>query len=121
MARRVFPLGNVLEDEASEERDLLDQDGFGWYETDAGTLGLSAPGLWLRGAGEYPRARALLDEYQLQRRSRVQAEALERQQRGEGESFMQLLRTRPAFVLPRLLAILVILAFTLSLPWWLLR
>src|SRR5690606_12298537 len=121
MAKLLFSLRNVPDDEASEVRALLDQYGFGWSETDAGILGLAAPGLGRGDAGESPRGRARLDAYELQRRRRVQGEALGRQQRGEGESCMQLLRTRPAFVLPRLLALLVILACTLSLPWWLLR
>src|SRR5690606_7272734 len=120
MAKLLFSLRNVPDDEAGEVRSLLDEHGFGWYETDAGLLGLSAPALWLRDADEYPRARAVLDTYQQQRRQRALAAAEERRRNGEEESFMQLLRTRPGFMLPRLLAIVVIIAATLALPWWLL-
>jgi len=121
MAKLLFSLRNVPDDEAADVRALLEQHGFQWYETGAGLLGFSAPGLWLRDAADYPRARALLDEYQEQRRVRLRAEAQERERRGEGESFLQLLRERPGFVLPRLAAILAVLALTLALPWWLLR
>lgn len=120
MAKLLFSLRNVPDDEAGEVRALLERHGLGWYETGAGLLGLSSPALWLREDGEYPRARALLDEYQQQRRAQAQAEARQRAGRGEAESFMQLLRTRPGFILPRLLAIVVIIALTLALPWWLL-
>lgn len=121
MAKLLFPLRNVPADEASEVRALLDRHGLEWYETEAGMLGFSAPGLWLRDKADYPCARALLDEYQAQRREQARAEAREREARGEHETFMQRLRTQPAYVLPRLLAIIAILAATLALPWWLLR
>lgn len=121
MAKLLFSLRNVPDDEAAEVRALLDQHAFDWYETEAGLLGMSAPALWLREAADHPRARALLDGYQQQRQLQARADARQREQRGEAESFIGLLRTRPGFILPRLLAIVVILAFTLALPWWLLR
>ena len=121
MAKLLFSLRNVPDDEAAEVRALLEQHGFGWYETEAGLLGLSAPALWLRDADEYPRARDVLDIYQQQRRTHARAQALERRRRGEEETFPQLLRSRPGYMLPRLLAIVAIIALTLALPWWLLR
>lgn len=121
MAKLLFSLRNVPEDEAAEVRALLDRHDFDWYETEAGLLGMSSPALWLREAADHPRARALLDGYQQQRQLQARADARQREQRGEAESFIGLLRTRPGFILPRLLAIVVILAFTLTLPWWLLR
>jgi len=121
MAKLLFSLRNVPVDEADDVRALLDRHGLAWYETEAGLLGMSSPGLWLRDASDYPRARAVLDEYQQQRQLLARAEARARAGHGDDPSFMQLLRTRPGFILPRLLAIVAILALTLALPWWLLR
>ena len=117
MARLLFNLRNVPDDEADEVRALLDAHGLDWYETRPGPWGVSAGGLWLRDAGDWPRARGLLDGYQQARRSH----AREVEAREGRPAFIDLLREQPAFVLPRLLAILAVLALTLALPWWLLR
>ena len=117
MARLLFNLRNVPDDEADEVRALLDAHGLDWYETRPGPWGVSAGGLWLRDAGDWPRARSLLDGYQQARRSH----AREVEAREGRPAFIDLLREQPAFVLPRLLAILAVLALTLALPWWLLR
>ncbi|MCR6686986.1 DUF6164 family protein [Pseudoxanthomonas sp.] len=117
MAKLLFHLRNVPDDEADEVRALLDAHALDWYETRPGPWGVSAGGLWLRDAGAYPRARQLLDDYQRERRSR----ARETEAREGRQTFLELLRTRPGFVLPRLLAILAVIALTLALPWWLLR
>lgn len=117
MAKLLFNLRNVPDDEADEVRALLEHHGVDWYETRPGPWGISAGGLWLRDADAYPQARRLLDDYQQQRRDQARATA----DREGRQGFMQLLREQPAFVLPRLLAILAVIALTLALPWWLLR
>ncbi len=114
MAKRLFDLRNVPDDEADEVRALLTTHALDWYETAPGPWGISAAGLWLRDPDDYPRARALLDAYQRERRERAQAA-------GERTSFHDLLRQRPWFVLSRLLAILAVVVLTLALPWLLLR
>lgn len=114
MGKRLFDLRNVPDDEADEVRALLTSHALDWYETRPGFWGLSAAGLWLRDADDYPRARSLLDTYQQQRRERMQAT-------GDQVRFRDLLRQRPGFVLSRLLAILAVIALTLALPWLLLR
>ncbi|KAF1685553.1 hypothetical protein B1992_11315 [Pseudoxanthomonas broegbernensis] len=117
MAKRLFDLRNVPDDEADEVRALLTAHALDWYETRPGSWGMSAGGLWLRDKADYPRARRLLDEYQRQRRDRARDAAA-----GDPQpTFLELLRNQPMFVLPRLLAILAVLALTLALPWWLLR
>ncbi|WP_374011550.1 DUF6164 family protein [Pseudoxanthomonas koreensis] len=114
MAKRLFDLRNVPDDEADEVRALLTAHALDWYETSPGPWGISAAGLWLRDNDDYPRARHLLDEYQQQRREQAQAA-------GDQTSFQDLLRQRPWFVLSRLAAILALIVLTLVLPWLLLR
>lgn len=67
MAVLLFKLRNVPDDEADEIRELLHQERIDFYETSAGTFGLSMPGIWLPDEAELPRAKGLIDTYQAQR------------------------------------------------------
>jgi len=117
MAKLLFNLRNVPDDEAAEVRALLDEQGLDWYETQPGAFGISAAGLWLRDATDYPRARQALDAYQARRREQARLRA-----RAEPEpGFLETLRAAPVPVLGRLLLMAAIIAATLALPWWLLR
>lgn len=117
MAKLLFNLRNVPDDEAAEVRALLTEHGVDWYETRPGPWGISHGGLWLRDADAWPEARRLLDGYQQARREQAREQA----QRQGRETFLELLRTRPGYVLPRLLAMAAIVALVLALPWLLLR
>jgi len=117
MAKLLFNLRNVPDDEADEVRQLLTAHGVDWYETRPGPWGVSSGGLWLRDAADWPEARRLLDGYQQARRD----QAREQVQREGRQTFFDLLRERPGYVLPRLLAIVAVVALVLALPWLLLR
>lgn len=121
MAKLIFHLRNVPDDEADEVRQLLTAHGVDWYETEPGNWGISTGALWLRDAAAYPEARRLLDAYQLQRRDAARERAREEARlNGPPSTFLDLLRERPGYVLPRLLAIVALVALVLALPWWLL-
>ena len=117
MAKLLFHLRNVPDDEADDVRALLAAHGFDWYETRPGPWGISGGALWLRDADAHADARRLLDDYQLRRRE--QARELEAREGRQG--FLELLRERPGFVLPRLAAIVALVLLVLALPWLLLR
>ena len=117
MAKLLFTLRNVPDDEADEVRALLTAHDVDWYETAAGLWGLGAPALWLRDASQYPRARGLLDQYQQARRDQAREHLHSHGQ----PTFLDLLRERPGFVLPRLALIVAIVLLVLALPWLLLR
>jgi len=120
MSKRLFNLRGVPADEAAEIRELLDREGLAWYETPPSPWGISHGALWLSDPGQYPRAKSMLDDYQLQRRERARSEHARAVQAGTAQTFARLLRERPVFVLVTLGAILFILALTLALPWLLL-
>lgn len=120
MSKRLFNLRGVPGDEAGEIREMLDREHLAWYETPPSPWGISHGALWLSDANQYPRAKALLDDYQRQRRDRARGEQAEAMQAGTAQTFPRLLRERPVFVLVTLGAILFILALTLALPWLLL-
>lgn len=67
MAVLLFKLRNVPEDEAADVRELLQQNGIDWYETTAGSWGVSMPGIWLHDSSRLSEARSLIDSYQQRR------------------------------------------------------
>ncbi len=69
MSTLLFSLRGVPEDEAEDIRQLLDEHHIDYYETDAGNWGISMPALWLQQSDDLPRARQLLDDYQLKRQT----------------------------------------------------
>ena len=75
MAKQLFRLRNVPEDEAEEIRQLLTEAQIDFYETPGGNWGISMPALWLKDETQWDRAKALIDEYQQQRQAAAQAEA----------------------------------------------
>lgn len=121
MSKRLFYLRGVPDDEAGEIRELLDREGLAWYETPPSPWGISHGALWLSDAADYGRAKALLDDYQRQRGEQARSEHAQAKREGNAQTFVQLLRERPAFVLITLGAILFIVVLTLALPWLLLR
>lgn len=74
MAKLLFKLHNVPEDEAHEVRELLAEHGFVTYETHAGFWGLGVSAIWLRDNEQLPEARALLAQYQRTRAEQQRAE-----------------------------------------------
>ncbi|KRG69182.1 DUF6164 family protein [Pseudoxanthomonas dokdonensis] len=120
MARLFFNLRNVPDDEAADVRELLDQHGIGYYETQPSPWGISAGGIWLSDENQRQRARELLDQYQLQRRTRALADRQAAIRDGSAETFARALMSRPLYVLVLLAAIALIVALTLALPFLLL-
>lgn len=121
MAKLLFNLRNVPDDEAADVRSLLEEHKVDFYETPIGLFGISAGGYWLRDKDAYPAARALIDDYQAQRRADARARQEQAERDGSAETFTALLRARPGFVLSRLLGIVAILGLVLLLPALLLR
>lgn len=74
---------NVPEDEALEVRELLEKNNIEFFETFAGSWGISLPALWLKRAEQFDQARELLDEYQSNRSNRMRDEYELNRQRGE--------------------------------------
>lgn len=74
MSVQLFILRGVPDDEADEIRELLSCHNISYYETPAGSWGMSMPAIWLQDENQLPQAKLLLREYQDQRKFRVQEE-----------------------------------------------
>ncbi|TFH75396.1 hypothetical protein E3V39_04565 [Gammaproteobacteria bacterium LSUCC0112] len=109
MAKLLFRLRNVPDDEADEVRELLSQHHLSFYETTAGNWGISMPAIWLNKDTDYESARLLLDQYQHNRAKRMRSEYESARARGEAETQLQVLRREPLKTISLILLILVFL------------
>lgn len=73
MARLLFKLAQVPADEAADIRNLLDENGIRYYETDAGFFRVGLDAIWLADNSQEEQARALIRTYQHQRAAQQQA------------------------------------------------
>lgn len=105
MARLLFRLNDVPEDEIDAVREILKTHDVDVYETDSGKWGISVAAIWLRNDEEFEYARALIGEYQQERQARVQSEAVQ-------QTFLERCQQRPLDCLLIACAILAILALT---------
>ncbi|QTF92897.1 DUF6164 family protein [Halomonas sp. BM-2019] len=121
MARLLFRLGNVPEEEAEEVRALLDARGFDTYETRAGFWGLGVAAIWLRDETQFDAAREVLDAYQQGLAERVRRERDDLAERGEAPTLWTRLRHHPIRLLMVAVAVAVILALTLLPFLWLIE
>lgn len=95
MARQLLNLRHVSDEEAHEVAELMDAHGIEHYSTPPGSFGVSAGGIWLRHPEDYPRARALMDDYQARRSLRVRAELDQARKEGRAETFWTTLYRHP--------------------------
>lgn len=96
MAIQLIKLRGVPEDEQAELHALLEEHGIDYYETHAGTWGISMPALWLRDESQYARVKDLLDEYQRQRFTRVRTEYEDLRRSGRQRTYRDIIRENPA-------------------------
>lgn len=113
MAKLLFHLGNVPDEEAEAVRRLLDEHEIATYETRAGFWGLGVAAIWLRDEAQQEQARALIDAYQQTLGARMRDEQARLAARGEAPTLWRRLRHRPLRTL--LLALLAAGVLALSL------
>jgi len=103
MSVLIFRLNDVSEEEAEDVRQLLAENGCGFYESSAGRWGVSVAGLWLQDESQKDQARALIDEYQQQRMARIRAAG-----EPEESTWGRFKRAPLAFVAMMLLVVVVV-------------
>ncbi|UCE89719.1 MAG: hypothetical protein JSW10_02470 [Pseudomonadota bacterium] len=114
MATLLFSLRNVPDDEADEIRALLDQHGVDWYETPASVFGISAGAIWLRDDSAAQEAKLLLDNYQAERFARQREQHQQSIAEGRGVTLAHAIREHPLQFLVYLIAIAVVLYFSIK-------
>lgn len=112
MPALLLNLRHVPEDEIEEVCELMANHHIEHYVVPAGPFGLSAGGIWLNDRADQPRAKALLDAYQVERARKARAAWDQARQEGRAETLWQRLRQRPGQVLWLLgLSLMVMLIF----------
>ncbi|MGF1642191.1 MAG: DUF6164 family protein [Thiotrichales bacterium] len=114
MATLLFSLRNVPDEEADEIRALLAASAIDVYETASGRWGISSPAIWLRDDTQLAHARKLIDEYQTERFRRERAAYEARARIGENPSFLGELLAHPVRFAIYLLAVILILYFSVA-------
>jgi hypothetical protein len=109
MAVKLMNLRNVPADELADIHELLDSNAIEYYETSAGTFGISLAALWLRDESQLEQAKALLDEYAKQRFLSARLEFENLREAGKARTFGDIARENPLrFVLYTVLVLAVI-------------
>ena len=114
MAKLLFRLKNVNEDEAAEVRALLADNDIAFYETEPGNWGISMPALWLVNEADYPEVRAMLDDYSKQRYQRVREEYEYLKGAGKTRTFMDMAKENPFKVALYLAIVFVLVYFSIA-------
>jgi len=109
MAVLFFKLRNVPDDEAADVRQLLQDHSIEFYETTAGTWGISMPGIWLHDDSRIAEAKKLLDAYQKNRQIEARAAHEQALARGEKRTMLTLAAEAPLKVALLLAALLFVL------------
>ncbi len=105
MAKILFRLNGVSDDEADDVRELLSHNTIDFYETSAGNWGVSMAAIWIKDEQQYQHARSLLDAYQNERAKRIRDEFAH----GRHKTMLDAIRQNPVNVMIHLaLALLVI-------------
>ncbi len=109
MAKILFRLRQVPDDEADDVRRLLDQNSIDWYETSAGKFQISFPAIWVRDDSDETRARKLIEDYQRKRSLEIRTQFEEQKASGEAETIFTRMIANPLPVLLTLLFVAFIL------------
>lgn len=115
MAILLFSLRSVPEDEACEVRELLIEHEIDFYETPAGSWGLSMPALWLRDSSQLEKARQLLDTYQQQRFITQREIYLRLKQTGQHRTLLKAFIEKPLLYSAYLLTMLLVVYVSIKL------
>jgi len=109
MAVHLCSLRNVDEAESEALQQKLDESGIEYYQTPAGSWGISAAALWLRNREDAGRAKQVLQVFQQDWSVQQRAHHAELKQSGQLPGFLDLLKQQPVKVIVYLgLAVLIL-------------
>lgn len=109
MAKLVFKLRDVPEDEAQDVRELLYENNIEFYETHAGNWGIGMAGIWIKDNNRYAEAMTRIDQYQKERSDRFYQHYADLEDSGHAPSLFGNMRDNPLRFLVYIFSIAVIL------------
>jgi hypothetical protein len=114
MAVKLMNLRNVPGDELADIYELLDSNAIEYYETSAGTFGISLAALWLRDESQLDQAKALLDEYAKQRFLSARTEFENLREAGKARTFGDIARENPLRFVLYIVLVLAVIYFSVA-------
>ena len=118
MARKLYALRNVPEDEADEMRELLRLNGVDFHETSAGFLGFGTAAIWIRDETQFDFARKLIADYQDERYNKARETYLRQRAEGTHTRFADTFMRDPLRIIMLFLFALFLVSLTV-LPFFL--
>ena len=109
MSILLFKLRGVPDDEAEEVRELLTAHKIEYYETTAGSWGISLPAIWLHDKDQLEQAQTLLTQYQEERAQKAREIYAEQCRQGTQRTILTLFLESPVKWLVYISAILFVL------------
>ena len=113
MARLLFKLSNVPDDEAQDIRDLLNAHDIYFYETNAGFWRVGLDAIWLPDSSQEDQARELMLAYQRERTESQRKNFAELVEQGKVLGLWQHFCLQPIRFIAALLAIIFVASLTL--------
>ncbi|MBL4760544.1 MAG: hypothetical protein JKY80_06805 [Mariprofundaceae bacterium] len=95
MATLLFKLRSVPDDEAEDIRILLTESSIDFYETTAGSWGISLPALWLHNNNQLAQAKELIANYQKERAIHAQKTYAEQCNDGSQRTVFNIIQEAP--------------------------
>lgn len=95
MARIIFILRGVPEEEAEEIRSLLLDNHLDYYETSSGNWGISMPALWIKNEADFPRAESLLNQFHQERERQQKEKYIALKKAGQNKTIVDEFVQRP--------------------------
>ncbi|NOY71797.1 MAG: hypothetical protein GXP14_05375 [Gammaproteobacteria bacterium] len=112
MAKQLFKLRNVPDDEAHEVRTLLAEHDIDTYETTSGFWGTAAPAIWLRDEAQLETAKKLIDSYQQKRSATARSRYEQQCREGTARSILDIAKENPSKYGLYVLGVLAVLYFS---------
>jgi len=95
MATLLFKLRGVPDDEIEEIRALLTDNHINYYETTAGSWGISMPAIWLHNNEQLEQSKTLLADYQKERTKHAQQIYAEQCHEGTQRTIFSIMQEAP--------------------------
>ena len=112
MARQLFVLRGVPDDEAEAIGRLLDDASIGYYETPPGNWGISIPALWVHNDADFDRASELIVTYQQSRYRQAREDYTQQKRAGKHPTLWRWWRENPLGMIVYTALIVLVLYFS---------
>ncbi len=109
MAKLLFKLSGVPDDEIEGVRNALEAEEIDYYETSSGLLGLSFAAIWIKQDEQYAQAKQTLNDYQKTRYKTAKQKQFDDIEKGENITWWQAFKSSPIRSLLSIIFVMAIL------------